>query len=175
MAARVSATVGDVEALRATDEWFYGALEVTVRYLTPHSKWSIHSEYQDNLFMLSLSRGGPDIWMSNIDAAKAGGAAVIYDDLHPRVEAGDPAEQYRFNLAAGAMPKQLEKYGTDPARVAGFDFRLISRRSKARFNSIGQPLKNLGRKVTTNPAYMHPDHLAEHGLKDGDVVRRQII
>ena len=34
--------------------------EVTVRYLTPHSKWSIHSEYQDNLFMLSLSRGGPD-------------------------------------------------------------------------------------------------------------------
>jgi nitrate reductase alpha subunit len=37
---------------------------VTVRYLTPHSKWSIHSEYQDNLFMLSLSRGGPTIWMS---------------------------------------------------------------------------------------------------------------
>ena len=42
--------------------------EVTVRYLTPHSKWSIHSEYQDNLFMLSLSRGGPDIWMSPQDA-----------------------------------------------------------------------------------------------------------
>ena len=42
--------------------------EVTVRYLTPHSKWSIHSEYQDNLFMLSLSRGGPEIWMSVEDA-----------------------------------------------------------------------------------------------------------
>ncbi|CAB4967925.1 unannotated protein [freshwater metagenome] len=42
--------------------------EVTVRYLTPHSKWSIHSEYQDNLFMLSLSRGGPEIWMSPQDA-----------------------------------------------------------------------------------------------------------
>ena len=38
---------------------------ITVRYLTPHSKWSIHSEYQDNLFMLSLSRGGPTIWMSD--------------------------------------------------------------------------------------------------------------
>ncbi len=36
-----------------------GRRSVTVRYLTPHSKWSIHSEYQDNLFMLSLSRGGP--------------------------------------------------------------------------------------------------------------------
>ncbi|RDI55453.1 nitrate reductase subunit alpha [Nocardia mexicana] len=45
---------------------------LTLRYLTPHSKWSIHSEYQDNLFMLSLSRGGPTIWMSNLDAAKIG-------------------------------------------------------------------------------------------------------
>jgi len=49
-----------------------GRLEITVRYLTPHSKWSIHSEYQDNLFMLSLSRGGPDLWMSQEDAAKIG-------------------------------------------------------------------------------------------------------
>ena len=49
-----------------------GELGVTVRYLTPHSKWSIHSEYQDNLFMLSLSRGGQTIWMSDKDAAKVG-------------------------------------------------------------------------------------------------------
>lgn len=45
-----------------------GSRQVTVRYLTPHSKWSIHSEYQDNLFMLSLSRGGPTVWMSPEDA-----------------------------------------------------------------------------------------------------------
>ncbi|MFB9904313.1 nitrate reductase subunit alpha [Allokutzneria oryzae] len=49
-----------------------GELGIAVRYLTPHSKWSIHSEYQDNLFMLSLSRGGPTIWMSTQDAAKVG-------------------------------------------------------------------------------------------------------
>ena len=49
-----------------------GDLGVTVRYLTPHNKWSIHSEYQDNLFMLSLSRGGQNIWMSDKDAAKVG-------------------------------------------------------------------------------------------------------
>ena len=47
-----------------------GELGITVRYLTPHNKWSIHSEYQDNLLMLSLSRGGPTIWMSVQDAAK---------------------------------------------------------------------------------------------------------
>jgi nitrate reductase alpha subunit len=46
--------------------------EVTVRYLTPHSKWSIHSTYQDNPFMLSLSRGGPDLWMSPQDADRIG-------------------------------------------------------------------------------------------------------
>jgi nitrate reductase / nitrite oxidoreductase, alpha subunit len=45
---------------------------VTVRYLTPHSKWSIHSAYQDNLHMLTLSRGGQAIWMSDVDAAKIG-------------------------------------------------------------------------------------------------------
>jgi nitrate reductase / nitrite oxidoreductase, alpha subunit len=49
-----------------------GELGITVRYLTPHNKWSIHSEYQDNLFMLSLSRGGQTIWMSVQDAAKVG-------------------------------------------------------------------------------------------------------
>ena len=49
-----------------------GQAELTVRYLTPHSKWSIHSEYQDNLLMLSLSRGGPNIWMSSTDAESIG-------------------------------------------------------------------------------------------------------
>jgi nitrate reductase alpha subunit len=49
-----------------------GELEITVRYLTPHSKWSIHSEYQDNLLMLTLSRGGPTIWISEPDAARIG-------------------------------------------------------------------------------------------------------
>ncbi|HEY7225061.1 MAG TPA: nitrate reductase subunit alpha [Micromonosporaceae bacterium] len=49
-----------------------GVRELTLRYLTPHSKWSIHSEYQDNLHMLRLFRGGPVIWMSPVDAAKLG-------------------------------------------------------------------------------------------------------
>ncbi|MBF6424299.1 nitrate reductase subunit alpha [Nocardia cyriacigeorgica] len=49
-----------------------GERGVTVRYLTPHSKWSIHSAYQDNLHMLTLSRGGQTIWMSDKDAAKIG-------------------------------------------------------------------------------------------------------
>ena len=49
-----------------------GEKAITLRYLTPHNKWSIHSEYQDNLFMLSLSRGGPTAWLSERDAASIG-------------------------------------------------------------------------------------------------------
>jgi nitrate reductase alpha subunit len=48
------------------------AIEVTLRYLTPHSKWSIHSEYQDNLHMLTLFRGGKSLWMSREDAEALG-------------------------------------------------------------------------------------------------------
>ncbi|MFM8621564.1 MAG: nitrate reductase subunit alpha [Candidatus Nanopelagicaceae bacterium] len=60
-------TLSNYPKIGAQDE-----LGIAVRYLTPHSKWSIHSEYQDNLFMLALSRGGPDIWMSVEDAEKIG-------------------------------------------------------------------------------------------------------
>ncbi len=58
-------------AVGATDG-VKGHDSITVRYLTPHSKWSIHSAYQDNLHMLTLSRGGQAIWMSDVDAAKIG-------------------------------------------------------------------------------------------------------
>jgi nitrate reductase alpha subunit len=47
-------------------------LEVTVRYVTPHSKWSIHSEFQDNLTMLTLFRGGPAMWLAVEDAERIG-------------------------------------------------------------------------------------------------------
>ncbi|MCC7076961.1 MAG: nitrate reductase subunit alpha [Acidimicrobiia bacterium] len=49
-----------------------GSDAIVLRYLTPHSKWSIHSEYQDNLVMLTLGRGGPVMWLSVEDAAQIG-------------------------------------------------------------------------------------------------------
>lgn len=44
------------------------ANEITLRYLTPHFKWSYHSTYYDTLPMLTLFRGGPTVWMNNEDA-----------------------------------------------------------------------------------------------------------
>jgi nitrate reductase / nitrite oxidoreductase, alpha subunit len=49
-----------------------GAPEIVLNFITPHQKWGIHSTYTDNLLMLTLSRGGPIVWISEIDANKAG-------------------------------------------------------------------------------------------------------
>jgi nitrate reductase alpha subunit len=45
---------------------------VKLNWITPHSKWGIHSTYQDTARMLTLFRGGPYIWVSETDAKTAG-------------------------------------------------------------------------------------------------------
>ncbi len=49
-----------------------GNREIALNWITPHQKWGIHSTYSDNLLMLTLSRGGPIVWMSEDDAKAAG-------------------------------------------------------------------------------------------------------
>ncbi len=72
------------------------------------------------------------------------------------VEALDEGEFHRFDLAAGAMPAEIGKYADNPASREGFDFRLISRRSKTRFNSIGHPLKKSQNKTYHQPGLYPP-------------------
>jgi nitrate reductase alpha subunit len=64
-----------IDVLKHVGEQFSGEpgrVEVHVRWLSPHSKWSIHSEFQDNLTMLTLFRGGPVTWLSPQDAERIG-------------------------------------------------------------------------------------------------------
>ena len=79
-----------------------GRPQVVLNFITPHQKWGIHSTYTDNLLMLTLSRGGPIVWMSEVDAAKAG----IVDN--------DWVEAYNTNgaLVARAVVSQRMKEGT---------------------------------------------------------------
>jgi nitrate reductase alpha subunit len=49
-----------------------GEPEIVLNFITPHQKWGIHSTYTENLLMLTLSRGGPIVWISEVDAQKAG-------------------------------------------------------------------------------------------------------
>ena len=79
-----------------------GRPHVVLNFITPHQKWGIHSTYTDNLVMLTLSRGGPIVWLSEADAAKAG----IADN--------DWVEAYNTNgaLVARAVVSQRMKEGT---------------------------------------------------------------
>ncbi len=79
-----------------------GEKEVVLNFITPHQKWGIHSTYTDNLLMLTLSRGGPIVWLSENDAGKAG----IVDN--------DWVEAYNANgaLVARAVVSQRMKDGT---------------------------------------------------------------
>jgi nitrate reductase alpha subunit len=79
-----------------------GAPHVVLNFITPHQKWGIHSTYSDNLLMLTLNRGGPVIWISEVDAKKAG----IADN--------DWVELYNVNgaLTARAVVSQRMKEGT---------------------------------------------------------------
>ncbi|MEA3277878.1 MAG: nitrate reductase subunit alpha [Pseudomonadota bacterium] len=45
---------------------------LVLNWITPHSKWGIHSTYQDNLRMLTLFRGGPYMWVAEEDAKTIG-------------------------------------------------------------------------------------------------------
>jgi nitrate reductase alpha subunit len=78
-----------------------GEQEIVLNFITPHQKWGIHSTYTDNLLMLTLSRGGPIVWISENDARKVG----IVDN--------DWIEAYNANgaLVARAVVSQRVKDG----------------------------------------------------------------
>jgi nitrate reductase alpha subunit len=70
-------TIDPVQGLKPN-----GNKEVVLNFITPHQKWGIHSTYSDNLLMLTLNRGGPVIWLSEVDAAKAGIADNDWVELY---------------------------------------------------------------------------------------------
>ncbi|MGG4775944.1 nitrate reductase subunit alpha [Alcaligenaceae bacterium 429] len=49
-----------------------GKNDLVLNWVTPHQKWGIHSTYSDNLRMLTLSRGGPHVWIAESEAKRAG-------------------------------------------------------------------------------------------------------
>ncbi|MGE3782195.1 MAG: nitrate reductase subunit alpha [Alphaproteobacteria bacterium] len=53
---------------RLADDKSNGHPARVLNFITPHQKWGIHSTYTDNLLMLTLSRGGPIVWISEDDA-----------------------------------------------------------------------------------------------------------
>jgi len=79
-----------------------GSPHVVLNFITPHQKWGIHSTYSDNLLMLTLNRGGPVVWLSEVDAQTAGIADNDWIELYNRNGA----------LTARAVVSQRIKEGT---------------------------------------------------------------
>ena len=78
-----------------------GNPEIQLNFITPHQKWGIHSTDTDNLLMLTLSRGGPIVWVSEEDARRA------------NIEDNDWIELFNVNgaLTARAVVSQRVKPG----------------------------------------------------------------
>jgi len=74
---------------------------VLLKFITPHQEWGTHSTYTNNLLMLTLSRGGPIVWLSETDARAAG------------IEDNDWIELYNVNgaIAARAVVSQRVNAG----------------------------------------------------------------
>ena len=79
-----------------------GRPRLVLNFITPHQKWGIHSTYSDNLLMLTLNRGGPVVWLSEVDADRVG------------IEDNDWVEAYNANgaLTARAVVSQRIREGT---------------------------------------------------------------
>jgi nitrate reductase alpha subunit len=92
----------DTKAVKPMLDRAAGQKHVVLNFITPHQKWGIHSTYTDNQLMLTLSRGGPIVWLSEVDAGKAG----IVDN--------DWVESFNSNgaLVARAVVSQRMKEGT---------------------------------------------------------------
>lgn len=62
----------DLKAHESIPENVKNKPHLLLNWITPHSKWGIHSTYQDNITMLTLFRGGPNVWLSEEDAKSIG-------------------------------------------------------------------------------------------------------
>ncbi len=100
----------------------------------------------------------------------------VHPDLRLVVEPADPNCTTKFTPAPEDFMAELAALRAEPAPMLGdidvsaYPFRLVSRRLKHVLNSTGTELPALARKGTTNPAYMHPDDVAELEMVGGDLV-----
>ena len=116
-------------------------------------------------------------------------APVSWEELktHPRgavfegepqyAEPADPATAGRFTVADPDIVKEIAEVAAEtamPGRVASnglvFSHRLASRRHRDRFNSMGNLLSGIKKRVPYNVAYLNPDDMTAKSVTNGDWV-----
>lgn len=110
-----------------------------------------------------------DSWVP-LDELRNNPDKIFYpEDVH--VQAADEGWQAKLDVGNPLMMEDLQEFGQgDKYARDGYDFRMISRRIPNAFNSYGIDIDGLKDRYMGNPAFMHPDDLAEKGLKCGDIV-----
>ncbi len=152
-----------IDVIRHVGEQFSGdpgRAEVHVRWLSPHSKWSIHSEFQDNLHMLTLFRGGPVTWLSVEDAATIGvarqrlgrGLQPQRRDRLPRGRLPPDPEGARADVPLAGPARERARRPSSPARAAAPTTRSRGSRSSRRCSSAATRSSPTASTTTGRPA-----------------------
>ncbi len=113
--------------------------EIVLNYLTPHSKWSIHSTYSDTLTMLTLFRGGEAIWINDEDARK--------------IDVRDNDWLECFNANGVVMAKAVVSPRIPPGKAFMYH---------AQERLINTPGSKLSGQTGRDPQQCHPDHGQTH-------------
>ena len=118
--------------------------------------------------------------LKNITAGSRVPLQQIYDSdggrIHPGqeviLEAADPATRGHLDLFPAGLEQELAAAFQDTQATGRVQHShlLVSRRMKNTYNSTGPELSLLQAKGTTNPAYMHPQDLADLAIEDGDII-----
>ena len=101
-----------------------GNKTIVLNFITPHQKWGIHSTYTDNLLMLTLSRGGPIVWISEVDAERGRDRRQRLDRglqlkrCPRRTRRGLPARQARHVHDVSRAGEDRERAGVRADRAA---------------------------------------------------------
>jgi anaerobic selenocysteine-containing dehydrogenase len=122
------------------------------------------------------TRGLIQIMMKNspitLDELAAMPDGKIFDDL-PDVIVQPGTSGNRFEVMPTDVAQDMAGLvADDPAEIdRTYPFRLISRRMRESQNSYGRSFPSVQGRYSYNPAFMHPDDMAELGLSRGDRVR----
>lgn len=128
----------------------------------------------DDDFILDLAYARGRMSMDEIRENRG----VIHDDRRVVVLEAGESDTARFDVAPDDVVAELAAVFRVPgvetilrgSDEALYPFRLVSRRMKHVVNSLGTELPGLARVGTTNPAYVHPDDLAEMGVEQGELI-----
>jgi anaerobic selenocysteine-containing dehydrogenase len=94
------------------------------------------------------------------------------------VQPARPGRDARMDVAPRAVIDQIHAIRAEAFSAGGgyggdarFTHRLISRRMIELYNSTGDHLPRLTRRYPYNPAFLHPDDMAELAVRPGDPIR----